>query len=114
MKCCYGSDTICNESNTVPQRYLRLSPIGVQRSDPNKSLLGPSTPVGSGVKSIPRGAALKYKLADNGPVFFQRGTGGGFCKAEMLRLMLQLVFILLGKSEVFIWGRAGLESGGHH
>ncbi|KIJ97988.1 hypothetical protein K443DRAFT_681125 [Laccaria amethystina LaAM-08-1] len=39
--------------------------------------LGPSTPVGGGVKLIPRSAAVQYKLADNGPVFFQRGTGGG-------------------------------------
>ena len=47
--------------------------------------LGPSTPLGGGVKSIPRSAALQYRLADNGVFFFQRGTGGGVCRAEILR-----------------------------
>ena len=47
--------------------------------------LGTSTPVGGGVKSIPRSAALQYRLADNGRIFFQRGTGGGVCRAEILR-----------------------------
>ena len=39
--------------------------------------LGPSTPLGGGVKLIPRSAALQYRLADNGRIFSQRGTGGG-------------------------------------
>ena len=39
--------------------------------------LGPSTPLGGGVKLIPRSAALQHRLADNGRIFFfQRGTGG--------------------------------------
>ncbi|EDR04787.1 uncharacterized protein LACBIDRAFT_295001 [Laccaria bicolor S238N-H82] len=38
--------------------------------------LGPSTPVGGGVNLIPRNAALQYKLADNGPVFFSAGNWG--------------------------------------
>ena len=37
--------------------------------------LGPSTPVG-GVKSIPRSAALQYRLADNGHIFFSAGNWG--------------------------------------
>ena len=39
--------------------------------------LGPSTPVGGGVKSIPRSAALQYRLADNGRIFFSAGNWGG-------------------------------------
>ena len=39
--------------------------------------LGPSTPVGGGVKSIPRSAALQYRLADNGRIFVSAGNWGG-------------------------------------
>ena len=50
----------------------------------------PSTPVGGGVQLIPHGVALQYKLADNG-CFFSRELEVGFCKAEMLSLILQLL-----------------------
>ena len=41
--------------------------------------LGPSTPVGGGITSIPRSAALQYRLADNGRIFFFSGElGVGF------------------------------------
>ena len=39
--------------------------------------LGPSTPLGGGVKSIPRSAALQYRLADNGRIFFSAGNWVG-------------------------------------
>ena len=38
--------------------------------------LGPSTPLGGGVKLIPRSAALQYRLADNGRIFFFKGELG--------------------------------------
>nr|GAT49118.1 predicted protein [Mycena chlorophos] len=38
---------------------------------------GPALAVPQDVKLLPRSAALQYKLADNGAVFFQRGTGAG-------------------------------------
>ncbi|TFK65400.1 hypothetical protein BDN72DRAFT_801194 [Pluteus cervinus] len=38
---------------------------------------GPATIVSPNVRTIPRSAALQYRLTDTGAVFFERGTGGG-------------------------------------
>lgn len=58
-----------------------------------------STPVGGGVKSISRIAALQYKLADTGPVFFRQGTGGRVKPGKLELRDVEVdctIFILLG------------------